>query len=74
MICESRAKPLGGEPLRPLAAGRAKRRDDAFDLAVLKGGEEGRILVAGKSLESALVVAVSGLDEETAMPHEGVAV
>lgn len=36
--------------------------------AVLKGGEEGRILVAGKSLESALVVAVSGLDEETAMP------
>lgn len=33
-------EPLGGQSLRPFAAGRAKRRDDGFDLAVLKGGED----------------------------------
>lgn len=36
--------------------------------AVLKGGEDGKVIVPGKSKESALLVAVSGLDEETAMP------
>jgi Planctomycete cytochrome C/EF hand len=36
--------------------------------AVLKGGEDGKILVAGKSRESALVVAISGIDDESAMP------
>lgn len=36
--------------------------------AVLKGGEDGKILVAGKSRESVLVVAIAGIDEESAMP------
>jgi len=31
-------EPLGGEPLRPLATGGAKGRDDGFYLAVLEGG------------------------------------
>ena len=35
---------------------------------MLKGGEDGKIVVAGKSKESVLLVAVSGLDEESAMP------
>lgn len=36
--------------------------------ALLKGGENGEIIVSGKSAESPLVIAVSRLDEETAMP------
>jgi len=36
--------------------------------AVLKGGEDGKVIVAGKSNESSLVVAVAQLDEESAMP------
>ena len=36
--------------------------------AVLKGGKEGKVLQPGKSAESDLVIAVSQLDPETAMP------
>src|ERR1051325_10764380 len=36
--------------------------------AVLKGGEDGKILVPGKSQESLLVIAVAQIDEEKAMP------
>lgn len=36
--------------------------------AVLKGSEDGKVLVVGKSKESSLVIAVSHLDEEKAMP------
>jgi len=36
--------------------------------AVLKGGENGKVVVPGKGKESLLVVAISQLDEETAMP------
>src|SRR5436189_4797764 len=36
--------------------------------AVLKGGEDGAVVVPGKSQESSLVVAVAQLDDETAMP------
>ena len=36
--------------------------------AVLKGGEDGKIVVPGKSKESVLVVAVAGIDEDSAMP------
>ena len=36
--------------------------------AVLKGGEDGKVVVPKKSKESALVVAISGLDEEKTMP------
>jgi hypothetical protein len=36
--------------------------------AVLAGGENGKVLVSGKGHESGLVLAVSQLDEETAMP------
>ena len=35
---------------------------------VLKGGEDGKVVVVGKSKESVLVIAVSGIDEESAMP------
>lgn len=36
--------------------------------AVLKGGEDGKIVVVGKGAQSSLVAAISQLDEETAMP------
>ncbi|HAB15432.1 MAG TPA: hypothetical protein DCE44_03170 [Verrucomicrobiales bacterium] len=36
--------------------------------AVLKGGEDGKILVPGKSKESLLVIAAAQIDDETAMP------
>ena len=36
--------------------------------AVLKGGEDGKVVIPGKSKESPLVLAVAQLDEETAMP------
>lgn len=36
--------------------------------ALLKGGENGKVVVPGKSKESPLLIAVSQLDEETAMP------
>jgi hypothetical protein len=35
---------------------------------VLKGGKDGQVVIPGKSAESALVIAVAQLDEETAMP------
>ncbi len=38
--------------------------------AVLKGGDEGPNVIAGKSAESSLVIAVARLDEDTAMPPE----
>jgi hypothetical protein len=37
---------------------------------VLQGGENGKIVVAGKSHESPLVIAISQLDAETAMPPQ----
>jgi hypothetical protein len=36
--------------------------------ATLKGGEDGKVIVAGKSEKSPLVVAVAQIDDETAMP------
>ena len=36
--------------------------------AALKGGKDGKVIVPGKSKESPLVIAVSQLDEEKAMP------
>ena len=36
--------------------------------AALKGGENGKVITPGKSRDSALVIAVAQLDEETAMP------
>ena len=36
--------------------------------SVLRGGEDGRVLVAGDSKNSLLVIAASQIDEETAMP------
>ena len=36
--------------------------------AVLRGSEDGKVIVPGKSAESALVLAVARLDEKTAMP------
>lgn len=38
--------------------------------ATMKGGENGKILVPGKSAQSSLVIAVSRLDKETAMPRQ----
>lgn len=41
--------------------------------AVLKGGEDGKVIVSGKSKDSSLVVAIARLDDESAMPpkHKG---
>ena len=36
--------------------------------AVLKGGEEGKVIVPGTSKKSLLVIAASRIDDETAMP------
>ncbi len=36
--------------------------------AALKGGEDGQVIIAGKSDKSPLVIAVARLDEEKAMP------
>src|SRR5258707_3677485 len=36
--------------------------------AVLKGGEDGKVIVPGTSKKSLLVIAASRIDEETAMP------
>jgi hypothetical protein len=36
--------------------------------AILKGGEDGKVVEPGNGLKSALVLAVSQLDEDTAMP------
>lgn len=46
---------------------KADLRLDSLE-AVLKGGEDGKVVVAKKSKESALLVAISGIDEESAMP------
>lgn len=39
--------------------------------AVLKGGEDGKVIAPGKSEESQLVLAVARVDEKTAMPPKG---
>ncbi len=39
--------------------------------AVLKGGESGKIIEGKISAKSAVVIAVSGLDEDTSMPPKG---
>jgi Planctomycete cytochrome C len=36
--------------------------------ALLAGGKDGKVVIAGKSKESRLVIAVAQLDEDTAMP------
>jgi Ca2+-binding EF-hand superfamily protein len=46
---------------------RAGLRLDSHE-AALKGGDEGAVIVPGKSKDSLLVVAVAQLDDETAMP------
>src|SRR5436190_19531897 len=46
---------------------RADLRLDSLE-AALKGGEDGKVIIPGKSKESPLVIAVSQIDEEKAMP------
>jgi hypothetical protein len=46
---------------------KADLRLDSLD-AVLKGSENGKVVIAGKSTESPLVIAVSQLDPKKAMP------
>ena len=53
--CHSGQRPKAGLALDTLAA-------------VLKGGKEGKVVVAGKSAESVIVIAVSQLDPDKAMP------
>ena len=53
--CHGEERPRGG------------LRVDSLE-AVLKGGEDGKILTPGDSLKSKIVVAVAQLDAETAMP------
>ena len=49
---------------------KGKLRLDTLE-ATLKGGENGEGIVKGDSLKSSLVVSVSRLDEDTAMPPDG---
>ena len=49
---------------------KGKLRLDSLD-AVKKGGEDGEVVIAGKSEKSPLVHAVARLDEDSAMPPEG---
>src|SRR6266571_1321686 len=53
--CHGEERPKGGLRLDSLEA-------------ALKGGEDGKIIVAGKSKESPLVIAAAQIDDETAMP------
>ena len=46
---------------------KADLRVDSLE-AVLKGGEDGKVVILGDSAKSLLVIAVSGLDPEHAMP------
>jgi hypothetical protein len=46
---------------------KANLRLDSLE-AVLKGSEDGKVIVPGKSKESPLVIAIARLDEEKAMP------
>src|SRR5438067_201907 len=48
---------------------KAELRLDSLD-AVLKGSEDGKVIIPGNSAKSALVIAVSRLDEEKAMPPQ----
>ena len=49
---------------------KAKLRLDSL-AATLKGGENGKAVVVGKSAESSLVISVARLVEDDAMPPEG---
>jgi len=49
---------------------RAGLRLDSLE-AALKGGEDGKVIVPGKSEASQLVLAVARVDEKTAMPPKG---
>lgn len=53
--CHGAERPRGGLRLDSLEA-------------VLKGGEDGKVVTSGKSQESPLVIAVAQIDDETAMP------
>src|SRR3954470_15449397 len=55
MRCHGAERPRGGLRLDSLEA-------------ALKGGEDGKIIMPGKSQESPLVIAVAQLDDESAMP------
>jgi Ca2+-binding EF-hand superfamily protein len=46
---------------------RGKLRLDSLE-AALKGGEDGKVILPGKSIDSHLVLAVSRIDDESAMP------
>jgi len=46
---------------------KADLRVDSLE-AVLKGGEDGKVVIPGDSAKSLLIIAVSGLDPEHAMP------
>jgi mono/diheme cytochrome c family protein len=49
---------------------KAKLRLDSLE-ATLKGGENGEVIVKGKSAKSTLVHAIARLDEDAAMPPDG---
>src|SRR6478672_711814 len=49
---------------------KGKLRVDSID-AIKKGGENGEVVVAGKSEKSSLVHAIAALDPDMAMPPEG---
>lgn len=49
---------------------KGKLRLDSLD-AVKKGGENGEVVIAGKSEKSPLVHAIAALDPDSAMPPEG---
>lgn len=49
---------------------KAKLRVDSL-AAIKKGGEDGEVIIPGKSEKSPLVHAISRLDEDTEMPPEG---
>ncbi len=49
---------------------KGKLRLDSLE-AALKGGEDGKMIVPGRSVKSPLLVAIARLDPDTAMPPEG---
>jgi hypothetical protein len=49
---------------------KGKLRVDSIE-AIKKGGEDGEVVISGKSEKSPLVHAIAGLDPDSAMPPEG---
>lgn len=73
LVFEKDIKPLFEKSCAKCHGSEKQKGDLRLDSleAVLKGSENGKVVVAGKSEQSFLLHSVARLDEDTAMPPEG---